>query len=185
MDKLAGHRVALGGPFRVRGSAVDPTRSPWKKRLPSSSSSPRPCRPARWMGRCDPSPLCRWQIGSTRNVVKHHPDNEMLGQEWMIARDPIAARAGWNLTAERVVKDPDGLVLPALRDRIGSEMATAAPEIQCVTLRPDLDQRDGEPAKPSATARRSSGPGLVLDVPRYAVTVPVVDTIDEGQVISA
>ena len=41
----------------------------------------------------------------------------------------MAARAGWSLTAERVVKSPEGLDLPALLDRIESEMGNAAPEV--------------------------------------------------------
>ncbi|MHC4955758.1 MAG: DNA alkylation repair protein [Planctomycetota bacterium] len=63
-------------------------------------------------------------------VVKKHPDKESLRQAWMSAEDPMAARAGWSLTAERVAKSPEGLDLPALLDRIESEMATAAPEAQ-------------------------------------------------------
>ena len=63
-------------------------------------------------------------------VVKKHPDKEALREKWMSAKDPMAARAGWNLTAERVVKSPDGLDLPALLNRIESEMGTAAPEAQ-------------------------------------------------------
>ncbi len=63
-------------------------------------------------------------------VVKQHPDKEALREKWMKAKDPMAARAGWNLTAERVVKRPDGLDLPGLLDRIESEMGTAAPEAQ-------------------------------------------------------
>src|SRR5262247_4083481 len=41
-------------------------------------------------------------------VVKQHPDKETLRQEWMVTDDPMAARAGWSLTAERVVKSPEG-----------------------------------------------------------------------------
>ena len=63
-------------------------------------------------------------------VVKKHPDKETLRQSWMADDDRWAARAGWSLTAERVVKSPDGLDLPALLDRIESEMADAAPEVQ-------------------------------------------------------
>ncbi len=40
----------------------------------------------------------------------------------------MAARAGWTLTTERVVKRPEGPDLPALLDRIESEMGNAAPE---------------------------------------------------------
>ena len=63
-------------------------------------------------------------------VVKQHPDKESLRQAWMATDDPMAARAGWSLTAERVVKSPEGLDLPALLDRIESEMGNATPEVQ-------------------------------------------------------
>src|SRR5262245_35080911 len=63
-------------------------------------------------------------------VVKQHADKETLRQKWMTDNDRWAARAGWSLTAERVVKSPDGLDLPALLDRIESEMADADPEVQ-------------------------------------------------------
>jgi 3-methyladenine DNA glycosylase AlkD len=63
-------------------------------------------------------------------VVKNHPDKESLRQAWMEDDDPWAARAGWSLTAERVAKNPDGLDLPALLDRIESEMGDAASAVQ-------------------------------------------------------
>jgi 3-methyladenine DNA glycosylase AlkD len=63
-------------------------------------------------------------------VVKQHADKEALRQKWMADDDRWAARAGWSLTAERVVKRPDGLDLPALLDRIESEMGTADPVVQ-------------------------------------------------------
>lgn len=63
-------------------------------------------------------------------VVKHHPDKETLRQGWMTTGHPMAARAGWALTAARVVKSPQGLNLSALLDRIESEMGNAAPEVQ-------------------------------------------------------
>ncbi len=63
-------------------------------------------------------------------VVRSHPDKESLRQAWMKDEDPWAARAGWSLTSERIGKKPDGLDLPALLDRIESEMGTAAPEAQ-------------------------------------------------------
>jgi 3-methyladenine DNA glycosylase AlkD len=63
-------------------------------------------------------------------VVRQHPDKETLRQKWMAADDRWAARAGWGLTAERVAKSPDGLALPALLDRIESELAGADPEVQ-------------------------------------------------------
>jgi 3-methyladenine DNA glycosylase AlkD len=66
----------------------------------------------------------------TAYVVKQHPDKEALRQEWMVTDDRWAARAGWSLTAERVVKRPEGLDLPALLDRIESEMENADPVVQ-------------------------------------------------------
>ena len=63
-------------------------------------------------------------------VVRQHPDKEALRRRWMAADDRWAARAGWDLTAERVAKSPDGLDLPALLARIDSEMAEARPEVQ-------------------------------------------------------
>lgn len=44
--------------------------------------------------------------------------------------DRWAARAGWSLTAGRVAKSPAGLDLPALLNRIESEMGNADPVVQ-------------------------------------------------------
>ena len=72
-------------------------------------------------------------------VVKEHPEKEALRQKWMAlhaaktakgAKDSWAARAGWNLTSERINRTPEGLDLPALLDRIEAEMPGAAPETQ-------------------------------------------------------
>ena len=63
-------------------------------------------------------------------VVKKHPDKETLRQAWMKDGDAMAARAGWNLTAERVQKSPEELDLTALLKRIELEMGTAAPDAQ-------------------------------------------------------
>lgn len=63
-------------------------------------------------------------------VIKQHPEKESLRQRWMTSDDRMAARAGWSLTAERVAQSPEGLDLPALLDRIESEMGSAAPEVQ-------------------------------------------------------
>jgi 3-methyladenine DNA glycosylase AlkD len=64
-------------------------------------------------------------------IVKQHPDKEALRQQWMAAEDDRwTARAGWSLTAERVAKNAEGLGLPALLDRIESEMKSADPVVQ-------------------------------------------------------
>jgi 3-methyladenine DNA glycosylase AlkD len=58
-------------------------------------------------------------------VVKQHPDKESLRQRWMASSHPMLARAGWSLTTERVVKNPEGLDVGELLDRIEREMGTA------------------------------------------------------------
>ena len=63
-------------------------------------------------------------------VVRNHPDKETLRQAWMATDDPMAARAGWSLTTGRIVRSPKGLDIPALLDRVESEMGDAAPEVQ-------------------------------------------------------
>lgn len=65
-------------------------------------------------------------------IVKAHPQKEALRLRWMESgAPPIAARAGWSLTAERIAKgagkEEDGLDLPALLDRIERELPTAHP----------------------------------------------------------
>jgi 3-methyladenine DNA glycosylase AlkD len=63
-------------------------------------------------------------------VVRNHPDREMFRKDWMTASDRWAARAGWDLTAERVARSPDGLDFEALLARIESEMGSADSEVQ-------------------------------------------------------
>ena len=67
-------------------------------------------------------PLADWL---NAYVVKKHPEKEPLRLKWLADRDPMAARSGWSLTAERIEKSPDGLDLPALLDRIEAEMGKA------------------------------------------------------------
>lgn len=63
-------------------------------------------------------------------VVKQHPSKEALRQEWMTTDHRWAARAGWSLTWERVSRNPDGLDLAALLNRIEAGMAGADPVVQ-------------------------------------------------------
>ncbi len=63
-------------------------------------------------------------------VIKKHAEKESLRVKWMKTKHPMAARAGWRLTAERIAKSPEGLDVEAILDRIESEMATAKPEPQ-------------------------------------------------------
>ncbi|MFA5551490.1 MAG: DNA alkylation repair protein [Trueperaceae bacterium] len=63
-------------------------------------------------------------------VVRKHADKEALRLEWLADENPWAARAGWSLTAERIGKQPEGLDLPGLLDRLEREMAAAPAETQ-------------------------------------------------------
>src|SRR5205807_2031711 len=65
------------------------------------------------------SQLADWLM---TNVVKLHPQKEELRQQWMESSHVMAARAGWSLTTERVIKDSEGLNLTQLLDRIEGEM---------------------------------------------------------------
>ncbi len=74
---------------------------------------------------------CEWVADWLSSyVIKKHPDTEPVRQDWMASKDAMTARAGWSLTATRVVKSPDGLDLVALLDRLESEMPTAPPQAQ-------------------------------------------------------
>ncbi len=63
-------------------------------------------------------------------IVRKHPDKETVREQWMNDDNPYIARAGWDLTSERVGKSPDGLDIKALLDRIESEMKDAPTEVQ-------------------------------------------------------
>ncbi|MGV3599815.1 MAG: DNA alkylation repair protein [Dyadobacter fermentans] len=63
-------------------------------------------------------------------IIKEHPQKEELREAWMNSGYPWAARAGWSLTAGRVTREPEGLDIPGLLDRIESEMPTAPSEAQ-------------------------------------------------------
>ncbi|MGI8979694.1 MAG: DNA alkylation repair protein [Pirellulaceae bacterium] len=63
-------------------------------------------------------------------VTKVHADKETLRKKWMNSDDRWTARAGWQLTAGRVAKSPEGLDLAALLGRIESELGSAAPQVQ-------------------------------------------------------
>jgi 3-methyladenine DNA glycosylase AlkD len=63
-------------------------------------------------------------------VIKEHTDKETLRQQWMKSAERWTSRAGWQLTAGRVAKSPDGLDVVALLDRIEAELSSAVPEVQ-------------------------------------------------------
>ncbi|MFX1758865.1 DNA alkylation repair protein [Rhodococcus sp. As11] len=63
-------------------------------------------------------------------VVKKNPHAEELRARWMTDPDPIVASAGWALTADRAVKDADGLDLSGLLDTIDAQMRDAPERLQ-------------------------------------------------------
>ena len=63
-------------------------------------------------------------------VVKKSPHAEQLRLAWMGDPDPVVASAGWALTADRVVKKPEGLDLSGLLDVIEAQMGNAPERLQ-------------------------------------------------------
>jgi 3-methyladenine DNA glycosylase AlkD len=63
-------------------------------------------------------------------VVKKSPHAEELRVVWFDDQDPVVASAGWALTTERVVKNPEGLDLSGLLDTIEAQMKDAPDRLQ-------------------------------------------------------
>lgn len=63
-------------------------------------------------------------------IVKRNPHVEELRLSWFADPDPIVASAGWALTTERVIKQPDGLDLSGLLDIIEADMKEAPDRLQ-------------------------------------------------------
>ena len=63
-------------------------------------------------------------------VVKKSSHAEALRVAWFADPDPVVASAGWALTSERVVKQPEGLDLAALLDIIEAQMKAAPDRLQ-------------------------------------------------------
>ncbi|AGF72880.1 DNA alkylation repair protein [Corynebacterium halotolerans] len=61
---------------------------------------------------------------------KKHPRSEELRLSWSADADARVAAAGWELTAERIVKKPSGLDLSGLLDVIEAEMGQAPDRLQ-------------------------------------------------------
>ncbi len=75
----------------------------------------------------DYSHLSDWLMS---NVIRHHTQKEELRKKWLNDKHPLALRAGWSLTAERAAKNPEGLDLDAVLDRIEREMKDAPSTVQ-------------------------------------------------------
>lgn len=68
-----------------------------------------------------------WLVGY---IVKQSPHAEALRLIWLIDDDPVVASAGWELTTERVMRQPDGVDLPMLLDVIELGMRDAPDRLQ-------------------------------------------------------
>src|SRR5690606_27664391 len=63
-------------------------------------------------------------------VVKKSPHAEQLRLAWFADADPVVASAGWTLTADRVLKRPEGLDLDGLLDVVEAQMKDAPERLQ-------------------------------------------------------
>ena len=68
-----------------------------------------------------------WLVGY---IVSKSPQLEELRLVWLADPDPVIASAGWDLTAHRVNKKPEGLDLPGLLDTIEQQMKDAPDRLQ-------------------------------------------------------
>lgn len=63
-------------------------------------------------------------------IAKKNPHADELRVLWFDDPDPVVASAGWDLTSERVVKDPEDLDLAGLLDIIETRMKDAPERLQ-------------------------------------------------------
>lgn len=63
-------------------------------------------------------------------IAKKHPNSETLRTEWMASENPMVARAGWYLTAEKVKKKPKDLNPEQILNRLEKEMGSAHSLVQ-------------------------------------------------------
>ncbi|MDJ0378320.1 DNA alkylation repair protein [Cryobacterium sp. PH31-L1] len=63
-------------------------------------------------------------------VVNKSPHAEELRLAWFADPDPVAASAGWALTADRIAKNPEGLDLAGILDLIEARIKDAPDRLQ-------------------------------------------------------
>ena len=63
-------------------------------------------------------------------IINKHPKKEEMRLGWENYDHPMVGRTYWYLTNERVTKNPEGLDIKSLLDRIESEMGSAPTETQ-------------------------------------------------------
>lgn len=63
-------------------------------------------------------------------IIKLHADKEELRKVWMTSSNPMSERLGWSLTSGRIAREPEGIDIDALLNRIETEMPKADPLVQ-------------------------------------------------------
>lgn len=63
-------------------------------------------------------------------VVKKHPSKDAVGEAWMDSSDPMLARSGWSLMAEKISELAGELDMGALLERLEREMPSAPAPVQ-------------------------------------------------------
>ncbi len=63
-------------------------------------------------------------------IIKLHPLKEELRKIWSTSTEIMPNRLWWSLTSGRIAREPEGIDIKALLNRIETEMPTAAPEVQ-------------------------------------------------------
>jgi 3-methyladenine DNA glycosylase AlkD len=63
-------------------------------------------------------------------VIKLHPEKEELRKKWMASTHPMSLRLGWSLTSGKIAREPEGIDINALLNRIETEMPIVDPLVQ-------------------------------------------------------
>lgn len=63
-------------------------------------------------------------------ILKEYPGKDQFREQWMNGKNKWLARLGWGLMAGKITREPDGLDIGQLLDRIEAEMPGAPNEIQ-------------------------------------------------------
>ena len=68
--------------------------------------------------------------GFNTSLSKPHPQKGVLREKWMQSDQEFVLRSGWSLTTDKVLKDPEGMDMSAMLDKIEREMPSASSDVQ-------------------------------------------------------
>lgn len=73
-----------------------------------------------------------WPVadGFNTNLSKPHPEKDALREKWMQSNEDFVLRCGWSLTTDKVLKNPDGMDMSAMLDKIEREMGSVSKHVQ-------------------------------------------------------